>query len=64
MTPYAYLINKRIQYSQQQLKDGASISTVALDTGFADQAHFQRTFKRLVAATPNEYRYSLTSTIN
>ncbi len=59
MTPYAYLINKRIQCSQQQLKNGTAISTIALDTGFADQAHFQRTFKRLVAATPDEYRRSL-----
>lgn len=59
MTPHAYIINKRIQYSQQQLKKGLSIIDIALDAGFADQAHFQRTFKRLVAATPNQYRKPL-----
>jgi len=58
MTPHAYIVNKRIQYGQQQLKKGLSIADSALSAGFADQAHFQRTFKRLVAATPNQYRQS------
>ncbi|MGF6379938.1 AraC-like DNA-binding protein [Paraburkholderia atlantica] len=56
MTPHAYLINRRIQYSRAQLRRGALIAEVALDAGFADQAHLQRTFKRLVAATPGQYR--------
>ncbi|MFP4896317.1 AraC family transcriptional regulator [Paraburkholderia sp. EG304] len=56
MTPHAYLINRRIQYSRAQLRRGAPIVDVALDAGFADQAHLQRTFKRLVAATPGQYR--------
>ncbi|WP_168792204.1 AraC family transcriptional regulator [Paraburkholderia aromaticivorans] len=56
MTPHAYLINRRIQYSRAQLKRGRVIADVALDAGFADQAHLQRTFKRLVAATPGQYR--------
>ncbi|KAA1012586.1 AraC family transcriptional regulator [Paraburkholderia panacisoli] len=56
MTPHAYLINRRIQYSRAQLRRGRLIADVALDAGFADQAHLQRTFKRLVAATPGQYR--------
>ncbi|SMG36551.1 AraC family transcriptional regulator [Paraburkholderia susongensis] len=56
MTPHAYLINRRIQYSRAQLRRGCLIADVALDAGFADQAHLQRTFKRLVAATPGQYR--------
>lgn len=59
MTPHAYLVNRRIQYGQRELKNGAPIADTALSAGFADQAHFQRTFKRLVAATPNQYRRSL-----
>lgn len=58
LTPHAYIVNKRIQYSQHHLKKGLSIAETALNAGFADQAHFQRTFKRLVAATPNQYRQS------
>ena len=56
LTPHAYLINCRIQYAQQALKTGAPIAEAALEAGFADQPHFQRTFKRLLAATPQQYR--------
>jgi AraC-like DNA-binding protein len=56
MTPHAYQINRRIQYGRAQLRRGSSIADVAIEAGFADQAHFQRTFKRLVAATPAQYR--------
>lgn len=56
MTPHAYMINRRVQYGQRELKRGTAIADAALSTGFADQAHFQRTFKKLVAATPGQYR--------
>lgn len=58
-TPHGYLINCRIQLGQLELKRGKPIAEAALNAGFADQPHFQRTFKRLVAATPNQYRQSL-----
>lgn len=56
MTPHAYLINRRIQHAQAQLRDGGQIAEVALQTGFADQAHFQRVFKKHLAATPGQYK--------
>ncbi|WP_037042533.1 AraC family transcriptional regulator [Pseudomonas sp. BAY1663] len=56
MTPHAYLLNRRIQRSQHWLRQGRELAEVALDAGFADQAHFQRTFKRQLAATPGQYR--------
>ncbi|BBI51575.1 hypothetical protein HORIV_39960 [Vreelandella olivaria] len=59
LTPHAYLINQRIQMGQKALKQGQPIVEAALNAGFNDQPHFQRTFKRLVAATPNQYRYPL-----
>lgn len=55
MTPYAYLINCRVQKARHALKRGERIVDVALDCGFADQAHFQRVFKRLMATTPRHY---------
>lgn len=58
LTPHAYLVNRRIQLGRYALKSGASIAEAALDAGFADQPHFQRAFKRLMAATPNQYRRS------
>ena len=58
MTPHAYLLNRRIQLSQHWLRQGQDLAEVALAAGFADQAHFQRTFKRQLAATPGQYRIS------
>lgn len=59
LTPHAYLINQRIQLGQAALRQGQPIVEAALTAGFNDQPHFQRTFKRLVAATPNQYRAPL-----
>jgi len=56
MTPHAYLVNRRIQYGRARLRQGHAIADVALEAGFSDQAHFQREFKRLSAATPGQYR--------
>ena len=56
MTPHAYLLDCRIRRGKEQLRRGGAIADVALATGFADQAHFQRAFKRFVAATPKQYR--------
>jgi AraC-like DNA-binding protein len=56
MTPHAYLINRRIQLGRAQLRQGKAIADVAVDIGFADQAHFQRAFKQYVAATPGQYQ--------
>ncbi|HEY0923550.1 AraC family transcriptional regulator [Rheinheimera pacifica] len=59
MTPHAYRLNRRVQIAQRALKQGETIATVAHDTGFSDQAHFQRAFKQRVAATPAQYRSAL-----
>ncbi|MCS0583203.1 AraC family transcriptional regulator [Massilia pinisoli] len=56
VAPHEYQTNRRIQYAKARLRDGASLAEVALDVGFADQAHFQRVFKRMTAATPGQYR--------
>ncbi len=56
MTPHAYLVNQRIQYGHRLLKRGFPIAAAANESGFADQAHFQRTFKQLLAATPGQYQ--------
>jgi AraC-like DNA-binding protein len=56
MTPHDYLTHCRIQQCRQRLRRGEPLAQVAAETGFADQAHFQRAFRRYVAATPGEYR--------
>jgi AraC-like DNA-binding protein len=56
LTPHAYQLNCRIEFCRSQLRAGHSLAEVALAAGFSDQAHFQRSFKKLVAATPGQYR--------
>ncbi|MFM5511227.1 helix-turn-helix domain-containing protein [Aeromonas rivipollensis] len=59
MTPHAYLLDQRIRHARSMLRQGQPLAEVALASGFADQAHFQRQFKRRVAATPGQYRTQL-----
>jgi AraC-like DNA-binding protein len=59
LTPHAYVTNCRIEFSRSQLRRGRPIAEVALAAGFSDQAHLQRSFKKLVAATPGQYRAGL-----
>jgi AraC-like DNA-binding protein len=55
LTPYAYLTQVRIAKSRQLLRCGEAVAQVALDVGFADQAHFTKRFKQLTGTTPALY---------
>ena len=59
MTPHAYLTQIRITKSQQLLRHGMPISQIALDVGFADQAHFTKRFKQLTGTSPAHYAKSI-----
>lgn len=56
MTPHAFLLDRRIDFARTRLRRGRPIAEVALEAGFADQAHFQRVFKQFLSATPGQYR--------
>ena len=56
LTPHGFLLDCRVQYARAQLRQGRLIADVALEAGFADQAHLQRAFKQHLAATPGHYR--------
>ncbi len=60
MTPHAFLIDQRLQRSRHELRRGRAIADVAAEFGFADQAHLQRTFRRVWATTPGHYRAGVT----
>lgn len=53
--PHRFLLNARIDRAKRLLHAGQSITSAALATGFSDQAHFTRHFKRLVQVTPGRY---------
>ncbi|MDW6004675.1 AraC family transcriptional regulator [Vibrio mangrovi] len=56
ITPHAMQIAMRINEAKRQLKEGNKIASIATDLGFTDQSHFHKNFKKLVAATPIEYK--------
>lgn len=52
-----YIRTIRVQQSLSMIvKGGSSLTSIALDCGFADQSHFIRTFKTLHQITPFAYR--------
>jgi AraC family transcriptional regulator len=52
-----YVRQLRIEHACQRLTaSNASLVDIALDTGFADQSHFARTFRRFRGLTPATFR--------
>ncbi|MEO0378347.1 MAG: AraC family transcriptional regulator [Cyanobacteria bacterium P01_A01_bin.17] len=59
LPPYRYVLQQRIQRAKQLLKrDSLSITDVALSSGFADQSHLTKHFRKSVGVTPRAYRES------
>ena len=56
MPPHQYLIQYRIQKAKALIRQNQSLVQTALETGFADQSHFNRHFKRIVGISPGKYR--------
>jgi AraC-like DNA-binding protein len=57
--PHAYLRQVRIKYAKELLARGQPIADTAIATGFTDQSHLTRWFKRLWGYTPGQYRNSV-----
>jgi AraC-like DNA-binding protein len=58
-SPEAYVLNCRLRYAAKLLAlrgPDCSIADVAADSGFADQSHFGRLFRRAFGRTPQQYR--------
>jgi AraC-like DNA-binding protein len=53
--PHEYQTQVRIAHARKLIRKGNPISAVALDTGFFDQSHFSRNFKRIVGVPPGQY---------
>jgi AraC-like DNA-binding protein len=58
MPPHAFQTQVRVARAKTLLLQGWSISQAAAQTGFADQSHLTRHFKRLVGVTPGQYQQS------
>lgn len=51
-TPHRWLEMRRIDFARDLLKSGASVAEIAITSGFADQSHLTRIFKRMTGTTP------------
>jgi AraC family transcriptional regulator len=57
IAPYQYLMQQRVEKAKQLLKQREiSISSIALDCGFANQTHLTKVFRQLTGVTPKAYR--------
>ncbi|MGF1525058.1 MAG: AraC family ligand binding domain-containing protein [Leptolyngbyaceae cyanobacterium] len=56
MPPHRYLIQLRVQQAKRLIGAKVPLAVVAADTGFSDQSHLNRHFKRLVGVTPGQYQ--------
>ncbi|MBL8699161.1 MAG: helix-turn-helix transcriptional regulator [Alphaproteobacteria bacterium] len=55
MTPYAFIIDRRITRGTELIEQGEPTARVAAELGFVDQSHFTRYFKRRHGAPPRQY---------
>jgi AraC-like DNA-binding protein len=56
-TPHQYIRQRRLQRARELLRaTDASLSTVALETGFASHSHFATAFRAATGTTPSAYR--------
>ncbi len=57
ITPYQYLMNKRLEQAQKLLTSPhGNIASIGLDLGFNDQSHFTRSFKNQFGITPGQFQ--------
>ena len=52
ISPYAYHLNRRLLKAQSMMESGIAVVDVAMLTGFTDQSHFTRHFRRFLGITP------------
>ena len=57
LPPYEYLLQLRLGIAAYRLRESTqTLADIAYETGFADQSHLQRFFRRAYGTTPNAYR--------
>ena len=59
MPPHAYLTLIRTRKAKRLLASGVPIADAATQTGFTDQSHLTKRFKRVFGITPGQYILSL-----
>lgn len=55
ITPWKYLIGKRVEEARTLLEKGMTPAQTAVETGFYDQSHLNKAFLEETGLTPREY---------
>jgi AraC-like DNA-binding protein len=56
--PHCYVLQRRIKHAQQMLRNtDLPMSEIALSSGFSDQSHLARHFRRLTGMSPSTVRW-------
>lgn len=56
-TPHSYMVRRRLERSLGLMQDAdRSLCEVAIESGFSDQAHFNRVFKQRLGRSPGAWR--------
>ncbi|HEU4779486.1 MAG TPA: AraC family transcriptional regulator [Steroidobacteraceae bacterium] len=56
LPPHAWLIQRRVREARGMIERGVPVAEAAASSGFADQSHLNRHFKRILGFTPGRYR--------
>ncbi|MDD1783201.1 AraC family transcriptional regulator [Enterovibrio sp. ZSDZ35] len=59
LPPHAYQIQLKIRRAKALLKTGLSIADSAMASGFHDQSHLHRHFRRAIGVTPKQYQRAI-----
>ena len=63
MTPHGFQRQARVRYAMDLIKSGLALAEVAAATGFTDQAHLTRHFRRMMGVTPGSYKLAMRAAI-
>jgi AraC-like DNA-binding protein len=56
---HSYILNKKVHFAKELLSSNLPIIEVAQNSGFFDQSHLNRSFKRIFQITPKEYQNNI-----
>ncbi len=59
LTPHAFQVQLRLHRARALIGDGKPLAETALASGFSDQSHLSRHFKRVYGLTPGQYQKSV-----
>ncbi|MBZ9654918.1 AraC family transcriptional regulator [Phyllobacterium lublinensis] len=54
-SPHRFLLMRRLQHARNMIKAGEPLAEIAAATGFADQSHLNRQFKKAFGMTPGRW---------